>query len=428
MQEKSSKISGFYKLSIDQRINAVKEFSNLEPDEVKTLKTNGSLDIGLADHLIENVITTLEIPMGIATNFKVNGRDYLIPMAVEEPSVVAACSHAAKLARDSGGFTSYSTDPVMIGQIQIIGLKSLHDAKMEILRSKEKILELANTRSKTLKSLGAGAKDIEVRIFERPFPMVVAHLLVDVRDAMGANAVNSMCEYVAPFMEEITGGRVNLRILSNLTSYRMSYSRAIFSKDSVGGPEAVDSIISAYEFAYQDPYRAATHNKGIMNGIDSVLLATLNDWRAVEAGAHAYAAISGSYTSLTKYEKNANGDLVVTIEIPLSVGTVGGSTGTVLKAKIARKILNVQDSGEFANVLAAVGIAQNFAAVKALATEGIQRGHMELHARNLAVTAGATGSQIEEVVAMMLKEKNISMSYAKELVERMSKKPINRET
>ena len=422
MQGKSSKISGFYKLSIDQRIDSLKTFSNLTDDEIRILKTNGSLDIDLADHLIENVVTTLEIPMGVATNFLINGKDYLIPMAVEEPSVVAACSHAAKLARDSGGFSSYSTDPVMIGQIQVTGLESMHGAKVEILKNREKILELANTRSNTLRNLGAGARDIEIRVFERPFPMLVLHLLVDVRDAMGANVVNSMCEYIAPLIEEISGGKVNLRILSNLTTYRMSYSKAIFSKESLGGEEVVDRIVSAFEFAFQDPYRATTHNKGIMNGIDSVLLATLNDWRAVEAGAHAFAAISSSYTSLTKYEKTASGDLAVSIEIPLAVGTVGGSTGTVPKAKIARKILNVDGSTEFANVLAAVGLAQNFAAVKALATEGIQRGHMELHARNLAVGAGASGSLIDEVVKTMLEEKNISMSRAKELVGKALKK------
>lgn len=428
MQGKSSRISGFYKLNIDQRIDSLKRFSNLTDEDIKILKTNGSLDVGLADHLIENVITTLEIPMGIATNFVVNGKDYLIPMAIEEPSVVAACSNAAKLARDSGGFSSFSTDPIMIGQIQLTGLSSFQNAKIEILKHKREIIDLANTRSNTLRNLGAGAKDVEVRIFEKPFPMVILHLLVDVRDAMGANVVNSMCEYVAPFIENLTEGNVNLRILSNLTTYRVSSSKAIFKKEVLGGEDVVERIISAYQFAYQDPYRAAAHNKGIMNGIDSVLLATLNDWRAVEAGAHAFAAMSNSYTSLTKYEKNENGDLVVSIEMPLAVGTVGGSTGAVPKAKIARKILNVQNSIEFANVLAAVGIAQNFAAVKALATEGIQRGHMELHARNLAVSAGASGSLIDEVVDAMLEEKNISMSRAKELVEQMRKKPINRET
>ncbi|AKA49089.1 3-hydroxy-3-methylglutaryl-CoA reductase [uncultured archaeon] len=420
MEEKlSSQVSGFYKLKVGERLEFVRKFCNLSQEEMSTLENTGTLPIEVADHLIENTISTIEIPLGVATNFRINDKDYLIPMAIEEPSVVAACSNSAKVARETGGFYCESTNPIMIGQIQLEGYESSEATKKKILENKAEIIKAANTRSKTLAELNAGAKDLEVRVFDSPYRMIVVHILVDVQDAMGANVVNSMCEYIAPMIEKLTGAKVNLRILSNLSVHRLSRARAKFRKEDLGGEEVVDSIISAYKFAAQDPFRAATHNKGIMNGIDAVVLATLNDWRAIEAGAHAYAALS-SYTSLTKYEKDENGDILASIEIPLAVGTVGGATANVPKARIAKKILGIKDSREFANVLAAVGLSQNFSAVRALATEGIQRGHMELHARQLALSAGAKGTLIDEVSQMMIDEKNITMTRAKEILEKLS--------
>ncbi|MGC8608283.1 MAG: hydroxymethylglutaryl-CoA reductase, degradative [Thermoplasmata archaeon] len=416
----SSESSGFYKKGIDERIEFVKDFAGLSDDEVRILKMKGPLEIEKADKIIENVISTVEFPMGIAVNFMVNGKDHLIPMAVEEPSIVAAASNAAKVARAKGGFSAYSTDPVMIGEIQIIRTPSLHRAKMAILQNKAKLIEMANTRSHTLASMNAGAKDIQVFVYENPFPMIIVHLLVDVRDAMGANTIDSMCEYIAPEIERITDGKANLRILSNLTTYRVSYASAVFSRDIVGD-EVINNIIEADRMARIDIYRAATNNKGIMNGIDAVLVATMNDWRSAEANAHAYAAMSG-YGPLARYEKTSEGDLFGYIEIPISVGTVGGTTRSIDKARIAMKILGVKDSSEFSGVLAAVGLAQNFSAVRALASEGIQRGHMELHARNLAISAGASVSDVDGIVDKMIKTGDISLTSAKKLVEDLKRK------
>lgn len=421
MGDKTSEISGFYKLSVPERLDILKQFSGLTEEEVQTLSTTGSLTADLADRLIENVVSTLELPVGIAPNFKINGKDYLIPMAIEEASVVAACSNAARIARASGGFVSVSSDPVMIGQIQIIEYDDYKRISGLIKEHKEEILKLANTRSKTLSSLGAGAKDLEIRQLTNPGKDVVIHLLVDVRDAMGANVVNSMCETVAPYLEELTGCRTNLRILSNLTPYRLSRSRAVFKKEMIGGEDVVDNTIRSYEMANVDPFRAATHNKGIMNGIDAVLMATLNDWRSAEANAHTFHTLTGNL-SLTKYSKTEKGDLQVDIEIPIAVGTVGGSTNTVKKSAIFRKILNVSDSREFANVLAAVGLAQNFAAVRALSSEGIQKGHMSLHARSLAASVGAEGQEIDLVAESMVKSKSISMTNAKQILEELRKR------
>lgn len=421
MDSKSSQISGFYKLSVPERLEVLRKFSGLSDEEVEILSTTGSLTQELADRLIENVVSTLELPVGIAPNFLVNNKDYLIPMAIEEASVVAACSNAARIARVTGGFISESTDPIMIGQIQIINCTDYDKLSRTIVEHKQEILDLANTRSRTLKSLGAGAKDIEIRQLNDPGKSVVVHLLIDVRDAMGANIVNSMCETVAPYMEELTGCRTNLKILSNLTSYRVSRSKAVFKRSMIGGEGVVDRMVKSYEMANVDPYRAATHNKGIMNGIDAVLMATLNDWRSAEANAHTYHYLTGNL-SLTKYSKTGDGDLLVEIEIPIAVGTVGGSTNTVRKSAIFRKILNVSDSREFANVLAAVGLAQNFAAVRALSSEGIQQGHMSLHSRSLAASVGATGAEIDEVAETMVRDKSISMTSAREILEKVRKR------
>lgn len=416
MSEKTSEISGFYKLTPQERAMMVARFADLNESDISEISKTGALNLELADKLIENVISTIELPVGIAVNFRINGKDYLIPMAIEEASVVAACSNAAKIARASGGFQSTSSDPVMIGQVQLTGCKDFEKVNAHIMAHRGEIIDLANSRSRTLSSMNAGAKDIELRRINDPEGSIVLHLKVDVRDAMGANIVNSMCETIAPFLESITGCRTNLRILSNLTPDRVARSRAKFRKDLIGGEDVVKRIIRSYEMADVDPYRAATHNKGIMNGVDAVILATMNDWRSAEANAHTYHNLSG-HLSLTRYSEDENGDLVGEIEIPVAVGTVGGSTNTVKKAAIFRKILGVNSSSEFAQVLAAVGLAQNFAALRALSAEGIQKGHMGLHARSLAVSVGAKGDEIDQISEIMVREGNISMARARDLLE-----------
>jgi len=410
-----SNIPGFYKLNLEERRELLKKFSDLTEEEISLLRNMGGLGENLADHMIENVISVMEIPIGIAVNFLINGKDYLIPMAIEEPSVVAAASNAAKMARVKGGFKAVSSDPIMIGQIEISGMNDPFGAKFRILEKKKELIEIANKQDPVLVKLGGGAKDIDVRVLDEKEPMVVVHLLVDVRDAMGANAVNTMAEALAPHISQISKGKVRLRILSNLATYRIARAYAIFDKETIGGEEAVNGIIEAYKFATLDPYRATTHNKGIMNGIDAVLVATANDWRAIEAGAHAYAALNG-YTSITKWEKNEDGDLVGSIEIPMAVGIVGGATASHPKAKLMRKILRVDSAKEFFNVLASVGLAKNFAAIRALAMEGIQKGHMELHARNVAISAGAIGSEIDKVAEEMIKRKAIRGDIALEIL------------
>jgi len=415
---KTSKISGFYKLSIEERLKIVKEFANLSDEEVEILKNTGCMKIEQVDRMIENVIGAIEVPLGIAVNFRINNKDYLIPMAIEEPSVVAAASYAAKLARPKGGFFAECDSSLMIGQIQLTNIENPYFTKMVILSEKENILKIANAQDKILVKLGGGAKDLEVRVIDTiKGKMLVVHLIVDCLDAMGANAVNTMCEAVAPYIEEITSGKVYLRIISNLATYRLARARAIFGKDIIG-EETIEGILNAYAFALADPYRAATHNKGIMNGIIAVALATGNDTRALEAGAHAYASING-YKPLTTYEKNKDGDLVATIELPMAVGVIGGATKVHPVAKTCLKILGVKTARELAQVLASVGLAQNFAALRALATEGIQRGHMELHARNIAVMAGAEGEEIDIVVERMVNERKISMDRAKEILKEL---------
>ncbi|MEM3237794.1 MAG: hydroxymethylglutaryl-CoA reductase, degradative [Thermoplasmata archaeon] len=410
---KTSKISGFYNLSITDRLKILRDFASLTDEDLKIFSS--TMDLEVANRMIENVVGLTEIPVGIATNFLINEKEYLIPMAIEEPSVVAAASNAAKLARVKGGFKATATEPLMIGQIQLVKLKDPYSAKFEVIRHKEEIIKIANEQDPMLLSLGGGAKNIEVRILDSAVgTMVIVHLIVDVRDAMGANAVNTMAEAVAPYLESITGGKVYLRILSNLAVYRLARAKALFARQELGD-NAIEGIISAYHFAEIDPFRAATHNKGIMNGIDAVIVATSNDWRAVEAGAHAYAALKG-YDSLTKWETSEDGDLIGTIELPIAIGVIGGATSSNPKAKIARKILNVNTAQEFSEVLASVGLAQNFAAIRALATEGIQRGHMGLHARNIAIMAGAKGEEIEKVTQAMIQRKKIRVDIAKEIL------------
>jgi len=415
---KTSQLSGFYKLSPKERVQLVKKFADLTEEEVKLIQSTGSLDLNLANRMIENVVGAFPVPLGIAVNFLINKHDYLIPMAIEEPSVVAAASYAAKMARDGGGFFTSSTEPVMIGQIQTVRVKDPHGAKMAILAAKDEILKKANEQDPMLVSVGGGAKDLDVKVINaKTGPMVITELHVDCQDVMGANAVNTMAEAVAPLIERITHGRVYLRIISNLATKRLARAWTTVPKKSVGGEEVVEGILEAYAFAAADPYRAATHNKGILNGIIGVVMATCNDHRAVEAGAHAYAARNGHYGPLSTWEKNENSDLVGSIELPIAVGTVGGATRVHPIAKIALKILGVKTATELSEVLAAVGLAQNLGALRALAHEGIQRGHMTLHARNMAIAAGATGDFIDLIVERMVEERKIRLDRAKELLE-----------
>lgn len=415
---RTSAISGFYKLSTRDRLQLVKEFADLADDEARLIQSTGSLGLELADRMIENVIGAIPVPLGIAVNFLINGQDYLIPMAIEEPSVVAAASYAAKMARVKGGFQTSSTEPIMIGQVQVVGVKDPYKARLSILGAKEEILKKANDQDPMLVSVGGGAKDLEVKVIQASTgPMVIVELLVDCRDAMGANAVNTMAEAVAPMIERIASGRVYLRIISNLATKRLARAWTVVAKETLGGEEVVDGVVEAYAFAAADPYRAATHNKGILNGIIAVVIATCNDHRAIEAGAHAYAARSGRYVPLTVWEKNENGDLVGSIELPMAVGIIGGATKVHPIAKIALKILGVKSARELGEVLAAVGLAQNLAALRALAHEGIQRGHMSLHARNFAIMAGAAGDLIDLVAERMVKERKIRLDRAKEILE-----------
>lgn len=415
---KTSSYSGFFKLSTEERMKEVAEFCGLSEEEQAILRDADSLDMDKADHMIENVIGRFTLPMGVGINFVINGKDYVIPMVTEEPSVVAACSNAAKMARPGGGFTTDYTGSVMISQIQLLDVPAPFYAKGKILEHKAQIAEICNAKDPMLVKLGGGVKDVEVRVLDSIVgPMVIVHLLVDTGDAMGANAVNTMAEAVAPYLEELTGGRAELRILSNLADHRIARARAVFKKDAIGGEEVVDKMLAAYAFAAADPYRAATNNKGIMNGIIPVVIATGNDTRAIESGAHAYASRSGKYSPFATWEKNADGDLVGSIELPMAVGLVGGATKIHPAARVAVKMLGVKTAGELAQIIAAVGLAQNMAAMKALATEGIQRGHMSLHARNLATVAGAKGEVLEKIVKQMVAEKNVRLEYAQELMK-----------
>jgi hydroxymethylglutaryl-CoA reductase len=421
----SSRLAGFYNLSIVERLARVSEQAGLDPEEVAVLRDAG-MGVERADQMIENVVGVHGLPLGIATNFQVNGRDVLVPMAIEEPSVVAGASLAAKLVRAGGGFQAEATAPVMIGQMQVLGLSDLGAARDALLREKERLLARADEADPVILRLGGGAQDLEVRLFEdSPVgPMLIVHVLYDCRDAMGANAVNTAVEWTAPLVEEITGGRVLLRILSNLADRRLARATCAIPVDALAfgefeGVRVAQGIVEAWAFAAVDPYRAATHNKGIMNGIDAVVIATGNDWRAIEAGAHAYAARSGRYTSLSEWSLDQErGKLVGKLALPLVVGTVGGATRVHPTAQVALKILGVQSARELAEVIAAVGLAQNLAAIRALATEGIQRGHMSLHARQVALAAGATGEAVTRIAEQMASEGVIRLDRALELLVR----------
>jgi hydroxymethylglutaryl-CoA reductase len=403
---KTSRLPGFYKLTPEERLQKIRELASLTEEEVEVLKSGG-LPLQSADKMIENVVGVFPLPLGIATNFLVNGRDYLVPMVTEEPSVVAAASNGARMVREGGGFRARVLGSVMIGQIHLLETDSR--AAERVMAEKGRILEEANRTNPTLVQAGGGAKDLEVRGLEG---VLVVHLLVDVRDAMGANAVNTMCEAVAPLLEGMTGGRALLRILSNLAVHRLAEAEALVPRE-VLGEDTVRGIVRATEIAKKDPYRCATHNKGIMNGIVAVALATGNDTRAVEAGAHSYASLGG-YRPLTEWEETPEGNLRGKIRVPLAVGIVGGATSHPV-ARVCRKILGVRTAAELAEVMASVGLAQNLAALRALVSEGIQKGHMKLHARALALATGATGEEAEEIARRMVEEGEITLERAKEL-------------
>jgi hydroxymethylglutaryl-CoA reductase len=425
----TSRIPGFYKLTLEQRLAQAASAADLTPEELSAWATGG-IKAEDADHMVENVIGTHALPLGLGLNFQVNGRDVLVPMAIEEPSVVAGASFMAKLARAGGGFQTSSTAPLMIGQMQVINLVNLEEANFKLYEHKTELLAAADEIDPVLKKFGGGARDLEVRIIEdSPIGgFIVVHLIYDVRDAMGANAVNTACERLAPQVEAITGGKVHLRILSNLADRRISRARCtipVKELEMVGqdnilsytGEQVRDGIIAAYAFAAVDPYRAATHNKGIMNGVDAVVIATGNDWRAIEAGAHAYAARSGRYTSLSAWGKDADGNLVGTLEMPMAVGIIGGATKVHPAARAALKLMGVKTASELAEIIVAVGLAQNMAALRALATEGIQRGHMTLHARQVAIAAGASGDMIEKLAVQLVAEKVVRIDRAEEILK-----------
>ena len=420
----SSRISGFYNLPLDERRAKIADNSSLTPEDLLPF-TSGGITPEAADHMIENVIGIYSLPLGIGLNFQVNGRDVLVPFAIEEPSVVAGASFMAKLVRAGGGFQATTSAPEMIGQIQVLDLDNVDSARLKIYEHKAELLAEADEIDPILKKFGGGARDLEVRVIEdSPIgPFLVVHLIYDVRDAMGANAVNTACERLAPHIEAITGGRVHLRILSNLADRRLARARCTvpvkeLAFDDYTGKQVRDGIIEAWAFAASDPYRAATHNKGIMNGVDAVVIAAGNDWRAIEAGAHAYAARSGKYTSLSTWGKDADGNLVGSLEMPMAVGIVGGATKVHPAAQASVKLMGVKTASDLAEIIVSVGLAQNLAALRALATEGIQRGHMSLHARQVAIAAGAEGELIDKVAAQMVAEKTVRIDKAEELLQK----------
>jgi len=424
----SSALPGFYRLSLEERVATIAHLCQLDETDLATLRQSLSLAAGA--RMTENVVGLHALPLGIAVNFLINGHDYVVPMVIEEPSVIAACSYAAKLVRQAGGFFAEATDPVMIGQIQLLDVPDPEKATRNVLAARDELLASVNTLHPTIVQLGGGARELEVRSLPHTpvGPMLIVHLLLDVRDAQGANAVNTACEAIAPRVAELTGGRVNLRILSNLTDRRLVRVHCHVTADSLAakglaGSDVARRIVEAYALAAVDPYRAATHNKGIMNGVDAVALATGNDWRALEAGAHAYAARTGHYTSLTRYELASNGDLRAELEMPMAVATIGGTTAAHPTARLSLKILNVQSARHLAEVMGAVGLAQNLAALRALAAEGIQRGHMALHARQIALAAGATGEDVDRVAAQLVAEGKIRLERARQILSANQESP-----
>lgn len=427
----TSRIPGFYKKTVEERREILKELWNLSDEQMAVLGKDSALSLDTADNMIENVIGTFQLPLGLGLNFLINGKEYVVPMAIEEASVVASASHIAKIVRDAGGFTTEATERVMIGQIQVVGCRDFQAAKTNVIDNKQVLIDAANAAYPSMLKRGGGAQDLDVRILNEASDsnyaqMLIVHIYVDTRDAMGANIINTMAEAIAPLVEEMTEGSVYLRILSNYADKCLAKARCVIPPELLqtgdfSGEEVRDGVIYAYEFAASDPYRAVTHNKGIMNGIDPVVIATGNDWRAVEAGAHAYAARDGIYTSMTVWSKDEEGNLVGELELPMSVGTVGGATKVHPLAKQALDILQIESSKELAQVIVAVGLAQNLGALKALATDGIQKGHMALHSRSVAIAAGATGEMVDIIAKKLVEEKEIRVGKAKELVAQYSK-------
>jgi hydroxymethylglutaryl-CoA reductase len=423
VDKRGSRLPGFYNQPLTERRRVLSELTQLSEEDLDALGGLAGLSAEQADHMVENVVGVYALPLGIALNFVVNNRDVLVPMAIEEPSVVAGASYMAKLARSGGGFFAHTTPPEMIGQIQILDVSDLPMARLALLEKKDELLAEAAEIDPVLKKLGGGPRDLQVRLIsESPVgPFLVLHLIYDVRDAMGANAVNTAAERLAPRLEAITGGRVHLRILSNLADRRLARVHCTIPLNSLAfgdynAEEVRDGIIAAWAFATVDPYRAATHNKGIMNGVDAVVIATGNDWRAIEAGAHAYAARQGRYSSLSAWGLDAQGNLVGTLEMPMAVGIVGGATRVHPTAQAAIKLMGVQTAAELAEIIVSVGLAQNLAALRALATEGIQRGHMSLHARQVAIAAGAEGEAIERLAERLVVEKTVRIDRAVEIL------------
>jgi hydroxymethylglutaryl-CoA reductase len=419
----NSRLPGFYNLSLEERRSELISRGFLDEADLAALTGEAGINAQQADHMIENVIGLHSLPLGIASNFVINGREVLIPMAIEEPSVVAGASFMAKLARAGGGFTAHTGPPEMIGQLQILEVSDPQSARRSLLKEKEALLAETAQVDPVLQKLGGGPRDIEVRLIEdSPLgPFLVLHLIYDVRDAMGANAVNTAAERLAPLVESITGGRVHLRILSNLADRRLASASCTIPLSELAfgeytGAEVRQGVIAAWAFAAADPYRAATHNKGIMNGVDAVVIATGNDWRAVEAGAHAYAARDGSYTSLSTWGVDDQGNLVGSLEMPMAVGIVGGATKVHPAARAALKLMAVESASDLAEIIVSVGLAQNLAALRALATEGIQRGHMSLHARQVAIAAGAQGQMIDRLAKQLVLEKIVRIDRAEELL------------
>jgi hydroxymethylglutaryl-CoA reductase len=414
----NSRMSGFRDLTIDERRERISSETALPVDALAPLTPEHGLTLGQADHMVENVIGVLGIPVGVATNFQVNGRDVFVPMATEEPSVVAAASNLARMTRRHGGFVTSSTGPVMQAQVQVLDVVDPAAARLRLLEAAPEIIELADAQDPMLVEFGGGVRDVLVRLVPSSRQTyVVVHLVVDVRDAMGANAVNTMAEAIAPRVATIAGGRSLLRILTNKADRRLTRVRGVFDAEELGEPEVVENMLDAAELAVADPYRAATHNKGIMNGITAVVLATGNDTRAVEAGAHSHAiSADGRYTSMSRYEKDRDGNLVGTMELPMPVGLVGGATRVHPVARANVELLGVRTAAELADVVMAVGLAQNAAALRALATEGIQRGHMSLHARNVAVAAGASAEEVDAVVARMVADRTVRTETAEAIL------------
>jgi hydroxymethylglutaryl-CoA reductase len=416
----SSRLSGFYKLNQTERLALIQHFSSLDDQTVEALRNSSALPFELLDKLVENAIGGFTVPVGIATNLIIDGKDKLVPMATEESSVIAAVGNTARQCRDTGGFFTSISATQMIAQVQLVDVSDPWAARIKILEKIEDIGHLCNACDPMLVKLGGGFRDVEVRVIDaRSGPMVVVHLIVDTLDAMGANAVNTMAETIAPKLTAWTNGKHHLRILSNLADRRLARARAVWKAESIGGSEVVQGILLAADFADADPYRAATHNKGIMNGVSAVALATGNDTRAVEAGAHAFAARTGRYRSLTRYECTHEGDLVGSIELPMALGLVGGATKVHPTAQACLKILDVKSAAELSRIVAAIGLAQNFGALKALSTVGIQKGHMALHAQNVAIAAGAVAEEVDQIAQLMVEQKNVRQDVAQALLAKL---------